>query len=204
MLGTSKELSGQQFSVLDIIYRPAYETLGVVQRLAQSQIEAIAMQEVPGSTIPVDERKNCGVLVAQRAQLTGGDRRLLRFISGSGQNQGIGGPLDGALCLIRGVADVPGFQPLDGGLVQSVGVGENFSYPVSCYHLPPLSWYLLSWPGTISTASECCCRMTDSSMVSSNALAICIIAAHPLSSLTTLSDPAQPRLKPALSLSPSS
>ena len=48
MLGTSKELSGQQFSVLDIIYRPAYETLGVVQRLAQSQIEAIAMQEVSG------------------------------------------------------------------------------------------------------------------------------------------------------------
>ena len=103
MLETSKELSGQQFSVLDIIYRPAYETLGVVQRLAQSQIEAIAMQEVPGSTIPVDERKNCGVLVAQRAQLTGGDRRLLRFISGSGQNQGSGpsalfsnNPLDAA------------------------------------------------------------------------------------------------------------
>ena len=37
-------------------------------------------------------------------------------------------------------------------------------------------------------------------MVSRNTLAICIIAAHPLSSLTTLSDAAQPRLKPALSL----
>ena len=78
--------------------------------------------------------KNFGVLVAQPAQFTSGDGRLFRLVSGSGENQGVRSPLDGAPGLVGRIADVPRLQPLDGRLVESMSVGENLVNPVGCYH----------------------------------------------------------------------
>ena len=138
----AKKLSGQQFTIPDIVHRPAYETLSVFRRLAEAQIEAVAVQEIPRRGVAVDEGRNGSVVITQSPQLAGCDRGFLRLIPGSSQNQGIGGPLDGSPRLIRGVPDVPRLQPLYGGTVESAGVGENLSHPVGGCHFLSLVFLL--------------------------------------------------------------
>ena len=61
----------------------------------------------------------------------------LRLNTRAGQNQGIGGPLGGAPCLLRGVADVAGRQQPQRVGVDGPGVGEDGGYVVSGYHRVP-------------------------------------------------------------------